>query len=309
MGTRWSAIFMAHQDFLLASVQSDLQSAVDLVDHQMSTWKPDSDLMHFNRTPIGEWVTLPRQLFDVLALGLQIGEDSGGAFSVGVGAQVQAWGFGPTSTNPDTEAIYAARARRQDLDPEAPELQLDLATCRVRRNGELQLDLSGIAKGYGVDCLANCLGAHGIDNFLVSIDGEIRAGGPGPTDTGWTIGLERPVRDKRELVKSIDVSNVALATSGNYRHWREYGGAIVSHTIDPRIGEPLANAIASVTVAAATCAAADAWATALMVLGEEAGPAMARKFGLDAVFMLQGQQRLAAALPLRRHRSPDLKIG
>ena len=153
--------------------------------------------------------------------------------------------------------------------------------------GPVQIDLSGIAKGHGVDCLAETLAGRGIADFIVSIDGEVRARGTKPDGSGWTVGLERADRDQRALAHTIEVSDMAIATSGDYRHWHSRGETIVSHTIDPRTGAPLDNGVCAVTVTAEHCAIADAWATALMVLGEEEGPALARQLGLDALFTLR----------------------
>ena len=280
MGTRWSSIVNARPSLPLASLEAALQNAVDLVDRQMSTWMPESDLMRFNRSPVGEWIEMPAQLCHVVALGLQIGKDSEGAFDVGMGMPVAAWGFGAPSVSAARHSLSAPWA----TGGEEPGLELDLERRRLRRSSAVWLDLSGIAKGYGVDCLADVLDAFGVRDYLVSIDGEVRASGRKADGSSWIIGLEAPVRDRRELVHTIEISDMALATSGDYRHWREFERSLISHTIDPRTGRPLRNGMAAVTVIASSCAAADAWATALLVLGKEAGPAKAREFGLDALF-------------------------
>lgn len=282
MGTRWSAIVSARPSLPLASVGSALQNAVDLVDAQMSTWKPESDLMRFNNSPIGEWIDIPRQLCHVVALGMQVGKDSDGAFDVGMGMPLAAWGFGAPGASVPLGVRHAASPPATGRDVRG--LELDAEGRRLRRHSAMWLDLSGIAKGYGVDCLADVLEAFGIVDYLVSIDGEVRASGLKADGSGWMVGLERPERDRRELVRTIEVSHTALATSGDYRHWREFEDGIISHTIDPRTGRPLRNGLAAVTVGASSCAAADAWATALLVLGKEAGPAKARELGLDALF-------------------------
>ncbi|OYW98443.1 MAG: hypothetical protein B7Z15_22110, partial [Rhizobiales bacterium 32-66-8] len=258
MGTRWSAVVNARASLPLASVEAALQNAVDLVDRQMSTWKSDSDLIRFNNSLVGEWIDMPLQLCHVVALGMQIGKDSDGAFDVGMGMPVSAWGFG-------APGVPAARNTPSSLPAagtEVPRLELDEEGQRLRRHSALWLDLSGIAKGYGVDCLADVLDAFGVRDYLVSIDGEVRASGRKADGSSWIIGLEAPVRDRRELVHTIEISDMALATSGDYRHWREFEGNLISHTIDPRTGRPLRNELAAVTVSASSCAAADAWATA-----------------------------------------------
>lgn len=282
MGTRWSAVFHATKapD---ASLTAALQAAVDGVDSSMSTWKPDSELMRLNQTPPGTWMSASPQLCAILALSLQIGQASQGAFDIGVGAAVNAWGFGPARPAPDSRVIAALTGPQTALTT----LEVDIAGGRLRRLQDVQLDLCGIAKGHGVDCLADVLLAEGIENFVVSIDGEVRVRGTRPDGSGWVVGLERPERDKRILARTIAVSDLAMATSGDYRHFRSHGYAVVSHTIDPRSGAPLQGSVCAVTVTAEHCAVADAWATALMVLGETAGPAMADQLGLDALFTLR----------------------
>lgn len=282
MGTRWSAVFFAG-GVADPELAKSLQAAVDAVDDAMSTWKPDSDLMRCNGTPPCVWVSVPPQLCAIVALGLQIGKASRGAFDIGVGAAVGAWGFG--APRPEQDASAVADPWRPSMADQG--IEVDLVQSRLRRLRAVQIDLSGIAKGHGVDRLAEVLLAHGISDFIVSIDGEIRARGTRPDGLGWSVGLERPDREQRGLARTIAVSDVAIATSGDYRHFRTLGDTVISHTIDPRTGAPLDNAVCAVTVTAEHCAVADAWATALMVLGEEDGPDMARDLGLDALFTLR----------------------
>lgn len=281
MGTRWSALFFAAPAFDPAPVQAALQAAVDTVDGQMSTWKPDSNLMRLNAAPVGEWQTIAPELARVLALGLAIGVASGGAFDIGQGDAVRAWGFGPKEA--DTVAIRAAMD-----SPRRPTHEvLELSGERVRKMGAITLDLNGIAKGYGVDRLAEVLREHGITNALVGIDGEMRALGLRPDDSPWTVAIEAPDPDRRAPHSILTLEDAAVATSGDYRHWVTVQGRRLSHTIDPRRGSPLLASPASVTVIAPTCAMADAWATALMVAGAKAGARMAEQAGLSALFILR----------------------
>ncbi|MCL7466816.1 FAD:protein FMN transferase [Phaeovulum sp. NW3] len=281
MGTRWSALFFADPGFDPAPVQTALQTAVDAVDAQMSTWKPDSDLMRLNAAPVGEWQRVPPDLARVLALGLAIGRASGGAFDIGMGDAVQAWGFGPDTADP--QAIRAAMQAPRRPSHEVLELDRD----RVRKTTPVALDLNGIAKGYGVDRLAEVLQGHGIRDALVGIDGEMRAMGLRPDDSPWTIAVEAPDTDRRAPHSILALQDAAVATSGDYRHWVTVNGRNLSHTMDPGRGAPLIASPASVTVTAPTCAEADAWATALMVMGVEAGMSHARKSALDALFLVR----------------------
>jgi thiamine biosynthesis lipoprotein len=279
MGTRWSALFFAAIDPV--PVQAALQAAVTAVDAQMSTWNADSDLMRLNRVPVGEWFNLPPDLAQVLALGLQIGQASGGAFDIGMGDAVQAWGFGPVAADP--VAIRAAMDR-----PKRPSHEtLELEGSKTRKTAPLTLDLNGIAKGHGVDRLAEVLRAHGITDALVGIDGELRAMGLRPDGTPWTVAVEAPDPDRRTPHSIVSLHDAAVATSGDYRHWVTVQGRRLSHTMDPARTAPLLTSPASVTVIAPTCAVADAWATALMVAGTDAGMRMAKQAGLDALFLIR----------------------
>lgn len=279
MGTRWSALFFAVPDLDPGPVQAALQAAVDAVDAQMSTWKPDSDLMRLNAAPVGEWQDIPSDLARVLDLGLAVGRASGGAFDIGMGDAVQAWGFGPKAADP-----LAIRTAMQVARRPAHEV-LELDATRLRKTAPLTLDLNGIAKGHGVDRLAEVLHDHGVRDALVGIDGEMRAMGLRPDGMPWTIAVEAPDRDRRAPHSILALEDAAVATSGDYRHWITVQGRHLSHTMDPARGAPLLAAPASVTVIARTCAEADAWATALMVLGVDAGARLATQKGLDALFL------------------------
>lgn len=281
MGTRWSALFFTPPGFDVRPVQTALQKAVDEVDAHMSTWKPDSDLMRLNRAPIGVSVAIPDDLARVLALGLRIGRASGGAFDIGMGDAVHAWGFGPAAA--DVQGIRTAMAAPRRPAHEVLELEGTL----VRKRGPIALDLNGIAKGYGVDRLADTLRSFGIDAALVGIDGEMRAQGLRPDGEAWTIAIEAPDTDRRAPHAILNLQDAAVATSGDYRHWVTVEGRQLSHTMDPRRGAPLLSSPASVTVIAPSCAEADAWATALMVVGPEAGAALAARQGLSALFLLR----------------------
>lgn len=281
MGTRWSALFFTRSGFDVDGATAALQSAVALVDRQMSTWNPDSDLMRLNRAPVGEWVSLPPDLMQVLVLGLATGRASGGAFDIGVGDAVRAWGFGPDPAD-QLEIGAAMRAKRV---PAHEALELD--GNRIRKAAPITLDLNGIAKGYGVDRLAEVLQAQGLSAGLVGIDGEMRGFGLRPDGAAWVIAVEAPDTDRRAPHSMLTLRDAAVATSGDYRHWVAVQGRRLSHTMDPASGAPLQTSPASVTVVASTCAKADAWATALMVAGPEHGADLAERNGLHALFVLR----------------------
>jgi thiamine biosynthesis lipoprotein len=283
MGTRWSALFYTTEAFGRGPVRDALQVAVDEVDAQMSTWRPDSDLMRLNAAPPGAWVEVPKRLMEVLRLALDIGRASGGAFDIGMGDAVAAWGFGPAAA--DQRLIRNAfDAARQPSDKV---LELDMPGARVRKTVPITLDLNGIAKGYGVDRLAETLRDFGISSGLVGIDGEMRALGLRPNGQPWAIAIEAPDPDRRASHSLLALQDAAVATSGDYRHVVTVQGQRLSHTMDPMTGAPLRSSPASVTVVASSCAEADAWATALMVLGSTGGGELAARHGLDVLFLIR----------------------
>lgn len=291
MGTRYSAVFYAPQGSDQSDLRHALQAVVDAVDAQMSTWKPESELMQLNRAPTGIWLDVPEQLLTVLAAALDVGRQSGGAFDIGVGDLVSAWGFGSSHAGYEQDQVAAAQHR-----PRLPAhlcLDLDVAQHRVRKHTSVTLDLSGIAKGFGVDELARVLLSHGIAHFLVSIDGELRASGGKPDGAPWLVAVEKPQAGHREAEGVLELTDGAVATSGDYRHFVDIDGIRYAHTIDPRRRGPLAGGPGAVTVLAQTCMAADAWATALLVLGPTAGGEIASRLGLEALFI--ERQRAAAS--------------
>lgn len=286
MGTRWSTLFHKEADFDVEPARAAMADAVAEVDGQMSTWKPDSDLNRLNAAKPGDWIALPERVLTVMAVGLAIGRASGGAFDIGMGDAIAAWGFGPEEA--DKDRIKAARlaARRPAHDV----LEIDPTEGRARKHTDMRLDLNGIAKGYGVDRLMEVARDYGIDAGLFAIDGELRALGCPPDGRGWAIAVETPDLEARAAHSIVELQDAAIATSGDYRHWVDVGSHRLSHTMDPRLGMPLNQSPASATVIARDCMSADAWATAMMVLGETRGISMAEKLGLSALFLHHGKQ-------------------
>ena len=289
MGTRYTALFYAAAGIDTDAISHNLTRAVARVDQQMSTWKPDSDLNRLNAAPEQQWVSVPEELATVLSAALRVGQQSGGAFEIAVGDLVDAWGFGPAEQT-ITEQALAATPPRPRLSASAA-LVINTQRNQVRKRAPLQLDLNGIAKGFGVDELARCLDGLGITRYLVGIDGEMRARGVKPDGQCWAVALEKPRRGVREVMGVMELGDAAIATSGDYRHWVDVAGQAYAHTMNPATGAPLCNPLAAVTVVASSCMLADAWATALMVLGETEGPRLAQERGMDALFVLRdGQQ-------------------
>jgi thiamine biosynthesis lipoprotein len=294
MGSEWSArVLLSHQ--VEADLRSMLQHELDEIVAQMSHWEGDSLLSRYNRAPSGSWHPLPPQFFDVMDYALSVFEETGGAYDPAAGALVSLWGFGALKRYdqagfyaPAPDAVAAALAQRALHQP-----RLDREGRRLYQPGGAVLDLSSVAKGYAVDCLALRLEALGVRHYLVEAGGELRGAGVKADGQPWWVELEGvPNAAGAPAPQSVvALHGLAVATSGDYRRYYDYqlshAQRRASHTLDPRTGYPIANDVASVTVLAPTCMAADALSTALTVMGVEAGLPFAEDRGLAARFLLR----------------------
>jgi len=288
MGTRWSVTCDAAPDTDVQALQTALAAAVQQVDAQMSPWLPGSDLNRLNHAPVGAWVTLPTEILEVLVCALDVCRLSAGAFDPAAGALVDAWGFGAVRDAPDAEAIRTATsAAPVARTPTYEALELDSGMLRARKHAPMQLDLCGIAKGYAVDRMADVLRQNGVPHALVALDGELRAVGGQADGQPWAVAVESPETGRRAVHSVVELQDLAVATSGDYRHYLQVGDARLAHTMDTRRGAPVRNEVASVTVLARQCVHADAWATALLVAGPGEGLALAQRMGLEALWMLR----------------------
>lgn len=310
MGTTWSVQLVLPSAQSAEQVRRDIQAELDRVDGQMSTYRPQSELSRFNRAPAGSWQALPPEFFEVLQHALQLAKDSDGAYDPTVGPLVNLWGFGPDQRPrqpPTAAAIEQAKARVGWW-----KLKLDPVAHRAWQPGGVCVDLSAVAKGYGVDQVGRYLQRIGAAAWLVEVGGELKAHGRKPDGMPWRVGIERPdaaagaVSAADELVRTIELDERAIATSGDYRHVFEDNGRFYSHHIDPRNGWPVPHQVASVSVLADAAMQADPLGTTLSVLGAERGMAYARRHGLAVLMIVrtaQGfEQRMspAFAAELRR---------
>ncbi|MBB4837067.1 thiamine biosynthesis lipoprotein [Sphingomonas kyeonggiensis] len=272
MGTSWSARIVAPPEGIALKIQAEL----DRVVAEMSHWAPDSALSHFNRSEPGRWQPLPIGFAQVLAAALDVAEKSGGAFDPAMGALVDLWGFGPpgprTGLPGDSEVAAACALSGRS--------HIELDGRRARRDAPVRLDFSGIAKGHGVDRVAEMLRSMALPDFLVEVGGELRGEGIRPDGQPWWVDFES-LPSSAPASFRVALHGLSVATSGDYRRSFAHEGRDYAHTLDPRTGRPLENGVASVTVLHPVCMLADAWATALSVLGRE-GIALAAREGLAA---------------------------
>ncbi|ANN80353.1 FAD:protein FMN transferase [Bordetella flabilis] len=301
MGTTWSARLLLPPGVTQHGARHAIQAALDDVVAQMSHWENDTDLSRFNRALQG-WYRVPAAFFEVMRYALWLAEETQGAYDPAAGALAEAWGFGPRGAHQDTrQASRPPGARPPDpawlgqwrSDAGWRALRLDESAQRIWQPGGVMLDLSSIAKGYGVDAAAKALDALGLRHYLVEVGGELRARGKRPDGQPWRVGIESPEDGRPALALSL--GDAALATSGDYQRYFMHQGRRHAHTLDPRTGLAVDNGVASVSVLHGGCMQADALATALLVLGERNGMAWARARGIAAVFLLRGDGGLRVA--------------
>jgi thiamine biosynthesis lipoprotein len=288
MGTTWTVKVVATgmDDETRDELQESLQEAVEQVDQRMSTWKSDSDLSRLNQHDTTPFKLSP-ELAEVLTEAQRIHQFTEGAFDITVGPLVNAYGFGPgdaPSPPSDTRLGELRSLVGQDKLLLTGRQGSGNRSARKKLAG-LYCDLSGIAKGYGVDKAAAVLESLGHDNFMVEVGGEVRTKGRNHSGEIWRIGVEMPDSDSRAVRDVIPLLDGAMATSGEYRNFYEVDGIRYSHTIDPRSGRPIQHRMASVTVLHDSCMTADALATAMNVLGPDEGYELAIETGLAVLFV------------------------
>lgn len=269
------------------TLEHDVREILDTIDSRMSTYRPDSELSRLNRFDRTEWFGVSRETAVVIAEAIRLGHLSGGAFDVTVGPLVNLWQFGAERRGndrvPPPDEIDRARSQIGFAH-----LQVQLSPPAVRKKREnLCIDLSGLAKGFAVDQIAEHLERCGIENYLVEVGGELRAKGHNRQGRPWQVAVEAPLAGTRMIQRTVALEDLAMATSGNYRNYFEDRGVRYCHIIDPRSGRPVSHRLASVTVLASSCMRADGLATALMVLGPEAGYDLAVREKLPVLLIVK----------------------
>ncbi len=273
--------------------RSDLESTIDAalagINRQLSAYDPSSEISRFNLNPSTDWIPVSAELLDAVMQSAQVSLATDGAFDITVGPIVKAWGFGSAADvaaePPGNEQIEQLRAA---VGHDKLEARIDPPALR-KIVPALQIDVDGIAPGIAVDRIAERFEAMGIRDYLVELGGEVRARGLSPSGRGWRVAVEAPVAGERRPFALLELDGFAVSTSGDYRDYREAAGRRVSHTIDPRTAAPVTHRLTSVTVVHASAAMADAYSTALMVLGPDEGMAAARRLGLAALFIERPQ--------------------
>ncbi|AKO99050.1 Thiamin biosynthesis lipoprotein ApbE (plasmid) [Marinovum algicola DG 898] len=287
MGTGYSIIAVDHsRNVDQAELQTAVDAALDRVNVQMSNWDAGSEISRFNAAAQGESLNVSPELAQVMQAAQDVHAASEGGFDVTAGALIDLWGFG-------------AGQSRRDMPAES-EIAEAMACCGQARSVDLQgsqltkltpgaeVYLSSIGKGFGVDQVAKAMAGFGITDYMVEIGGDLYASGRNPDGQPWQIGIETPQAYDRGISQVVGLSGMGMATSGDYRNYYDVDGQRFSHIIDATTGRPVTHDTASVTVLTDTAMLADAWATALLVLGRERGLEIAEREGIAALFIDRG---------------------
>lgn len=282
MGTSYSVKYFTELDISPNELKQKIDEALIDVNNKMSTYQADSELSLFNQDKSLQPYALSHDTAYVMQRSLELAFMTQGALDVTVGPLVNLWGFGPDA-KPDkipTAKMVADTKKYVGVD----KLSL-VGQTATKMHPNLYVDLSAIAKGFGVDKLAELLLKKGISDFIVEIGGEMRLHGAKPSGDAWRIAIEKPVSGQRDVQQVIEPGNNALATSGDYRNYFEQDGIRYSHTIDPKTAKPINHKLASVSVIAEDCTTADGLATAINVMGPIKGLEFAKKHNL-AVYLV-----------------------
>jgi thiamine biosynthesis lipoprotein len=289
MGTSYHITLVTSPGAADDGLKTAVDRRLDEVNRQLSTWLEDSEITRFNRfNEVGEEFPISADFLRVMEAAAEVHELSAGAWDGTVHPLVVLWGFGPGGpalSVPSPERIAEAR---EEIGFD--KIEIGSGGALVKRQRAVTLDLSSIAKGYGVDAVAEVLRGEGLVDFLVEIGGEVLAAGRRRDGRPWRVGINRPApgAEPDDVYRIVLLGDQALATSGDYRSYILEDGRRRSHVIDPRTGEPVANGVVSASILAPTCTMADGLATAVMVMGPEAGLKLVERLtGVEALILVE----------------------
>ncbi|MDG2385483.1 MAG: FAD:protein FMN transferase [Pirellulaceae bacterium] len=292
---------------VLTQVRAEVEAQLEQINDWMSTYRVDSEISRFNRAQKGEWIDVSEPTTQVVKMALALHRLTEGAFDPTVTPWVELWNFGPDPRRRRTPTQAEIDAAGQWVGAEQIAVRADPPALRKRAVG-LKLDLSGIAKGFAVDCLAEILDRHGVKGYMIEIGGEIRTRGLNAKQRPWSIGIEAPQDDHRMIALVLRLRDSCLATSGDYRNFFVEDGKRYSHLIDPRTGRPVEHQLASVTVLDRSCARADALATAMMIMGADLASEFAESQNLAAMFLVRTDDGFVQRMTSRFEKETETKV-
>ncbi|MEP2782365.1 MAG: FAD:protein FMN transferase [Pseudoruegeria sp.] len=285
MGTTYSVtIVELPEETTIESLHSDIETLLAEVNAQMSNWDPKSEVSVFNAAPTLAPLPISNDFAEVMTAANTIHFGSGGVFDVTLAPLIDLWGFGPKKPGEPIPSDADILTALSDVGQLSLLSLSDVPSLQKSKPG-VSVNLSAIAKGHGVDRVATLLENKGIDRYLVEIGGDLTVSGKNAENKPWSIGIEKPDARERTIQLVLPLSDIGLATSGDYRNYFEEDGVRYSHIIDPNTGRPITHTTASVTVLAENAMLADGWATAMLALGRDRGLEIANRLELPVFFI------------------------
>ena len=290
MGTQYQVTMVCNSDNSEEQWQALLLAEMDAVNQSMSTWISDSEISMFNQNNSTEFESASEALMDVLSISMDVSTQTDGAFDVTVMPLVNLWGFGPRSKksdqlkHPEPPSDEELALVKETVGYTKLQISADASQWK-KTHPNVNVDFSAVAKGYAVDKVSERLTDSGCEHHMVDIGGEVRVTGKNAEGNDWRIAIEKP-DTINQFQAVIDVSDISIASSGDYRNFYMIDGKRYSHTIDPRTYKPIEHNLASVTVLDQEAAKADAFATAFMVMGNDAID-FAQENNIPAYFILR----------------------
>ncbi|WP_348646232.1 FAD:protein FMN transferase [Aliiroseovarius sp. F20344] len=283
MGTTYNVVAIEPSG---GAVEADVKTAIDAalaeVNQQMSNWDPKSEISRFNASASTEAVSITPALAHVMKAADSVHAASDGRFDTTMGPLIELWGFGaPGAQSMPNDAEVAQTLASVGHNNT---ISVDGDMLQKKQTGA-QVYLAAIGKGYGADRVGQALEAFGITDYMVEIGGDIYASGRNPNGLPWQIGIETPATLNNAVFDVVGISGLGLASSGDYRNYFEKDGERYSHVIDPATGKPITHRTASATVLAENGMLADAWATAMLILGRERGLEVAAAHDVAVLFV------------------------
>lgn len=284
MGTRYSVTLAPRAD--VAKLRKQVDARLAEINGRMSTYDEQSELSRFNQSRGTGWFSVSADTAQVVQFALATARQTNGAFDPTVGPAVNLWGFGPGGRRQEPPSDREVAQALQRIGYQ--QLQVRESPPALRKDrADIYLDLSAVAKGYAVDEIAALLAREGYSDSLVVVGGEIRASGKKPDGSYWRIGVEGPQATKRIIDRKVKIYNAAIGTSGDWENSFTHDGVRYSHVIDPQTARPVRHQVAGVTVIADRAIQTDAWATALLVMGDQRGIPWCEENNVAAFFFVR----------------------
>ncbi len=269
------------------AVGVEVQSILDEVDRQMSTYRLDSDIARFNQSPANSCMQMPQPVLDLAQYGYELSRSSDGAFDLTLAPLLNLWGFGPQARAKHVPSAADIAKAKEQIGYQHVRVVGD----QLCKDADVQVEFNSIAAGYTVDRISERFAQLNIDSYMIEVTGELIAKGHKPDGSPWRIALEQPLGDGQRVIQRVlEIDGYGVNTSGDYRNYFEENGVRFSHTIDPQVGAPISHRLASVTVVDPSALHADGLGTVLLVLGPERGLAFAEERKIAAFFVMRDSE-------------------